>query len=168
MHSSPERFDHCAVVAISDRSETEFEPSVAPVTRESPGRKLCRFNRSLQHGLIELTVVGRDDAAMFSAEFTNAASAIRSIDQPTASLIKTPTIAMTARNHPVEDWSEIRVWARREGVGQGARSRMRVFKKKPRQVGKKTRKPRVRAFSGKATTPSPIWATLAVAVSATP
>jgi len=29
-------------------------------------------------------VVGRDDAAMFSAEFTNAASAMRSIVQPTA------------------------------------------------------------------------------------
>ncbi len=59
LHSSPERFDHRVVIAITDRAEAEFKSVIAYVARESPGRKLSGFNRSLQHRLTELTVVVR-------------------------------------------------------------------------------------------------------------
>ena len=49
LHSSPERFDHGIVIAITDRSQAEFESVITHVARESPGCKLTRFNRSLQH-----------------------------------------------------------------------------------------------------------------------
>ena len=36
LHSSPERFDHGVVVAITNRSQAEFESVIAHVARESP------------------------------------------------------------------------------------------------------------------------------------
>ena len=52
LHSSYERFDHGIVIAITDRSksESESESVITHVARESPGCKLTRLNRSLQHG----------------------------------------------------------------------------------------------------------------------
>ncbi len=47
LHSSPERFDHVIVIAISNGAQAEFKAIVTHVARESPGRKLSRFNRSL-------------------------------------------------------------------------------------------------------------------------
>ena len=49
LHSSPEGFDQGIVVATADRSEAEFKPAVTHVASKSPGCKLCKFNRSLQH-----------------------------------------------------------------------------------------------------------------------
>ena len=59
LHSSPERFDHGIVEAIIDCPLADFESVVTHVAGEIPGRKLSRFNRSLQQWLIELTVVVR-------------------------------------------------------------------------------------------------------------
>ncbi len=39
LDSSPERFDHGIVIAITDRAQAEFESVVTHVARESLGRK---------------------------------------------------------------------------------------------------------------------------------
>ncbi len=44
---------------LAERAQTEFKAIVAHVACEGPGRELSGFNRSLQHRLIELTVVVR-------------------------------------------------------------------------------------------------------------
>ncbi len=59
LHSSPERFDHGIVIAITDRAQAEFKSVVTHVAGECPGRKLSEFNRLLQHLLIGVTVVVR-------------------------------------------------------------------------------------------------------------
>ena len=78
LHSSPERFDHGIVIAITDRAQAECESVVTHVASEGQGRKL----RAMIGVMMISGVVGRDDAAMFRAEFTNAALACDGLTNP--------------------------------------------------------------------------------------
>lgn len=80
LHFSPDRFDHLAVIAVTNQSQAEFEPVVTHVAREHP-IYLMGTVIDINSGFTRLDFVA---AALVCAEFTYVASAIRSIDYPGA------------------------------------------------------------------------------------